>query len=286
MLFVLSYNAFAQIDTTITDDSSPSRPSNGAAMKISVAPFSSAGIEIVPFGSPKFASLLNGMAPSGTVGVVQPLLPFSVIVNNNSQKTILGYTVVWAAVNADGEPYTDFRGLIDYVSLKPVLVPQQASLATILGPLEWLPLAQPSTTDVIKREFDRFESRASVTISLDAVLFQDGTTLGGDRFSTIADMRARIRAEYDLYSSVVARADSGASDAQILTSLQTVSASVPVGVSQRTLGADPYTRRYRVYSARIAGALLQTIERGGTALMINGVRMMLQTKPYPKELLQ
>jgi hypothetical protein len=274
----------AQIDAELDDPSSgPNRfPHLG---QVSITPFNAGGVTVVPSTSPQFGTLLSSVASSPVVATIQPLLPFSVLIKNDGPKAVLGYTVVWAAVNPDRTPYTDFRGMIDYVMLKRLVPPGQLSLATIFGPLDSLFIDQDFST-VMSNQLQTFQSRASLTISIDAVLFDDGTVAGGDIFKTIADMRARIRSEYDLFTAVAAKAAGGVSASDLLSWLQTLSDSMPRGRSKVDLRTDAFSAWYQYYEARLAGTLIKGANNKSVAEMVNYVRTTLLNKAYPQELVK
>jgi hypothetical protein len=243
------------------------------------------GITVVPYTSPRFAEKLSGAASPALSATLQPLLPYSVLIENDSETSVLAYTIVWAAVDHDGMPFTEFRGMIDYVALRRLIPPGKISLATILGPSDSLTLDQQLVTS-ITQEVQAFERRASLTIFLDAVLFDDGTVIGNDTRQTLAEMRARIRAEYDLFSAIVAKADSGVGWPGVLSWVETISDAVPISSYRLDLGNDPFSAWYRYYRARLAGALVRGTKGGSASNTIDTVRSMLRNKPYPEEIIR
>jgi hypothetical protein len=243
------------------------------------------GITVVPYTSPRFAEKLSGAASPALSATLQPLLRYSVLIENDSETSVLGYTLVWAAVDHDGMPFTEFRGMIDYVALRRLIPPGKISLATILGPSDSLSLDQ-QLVNSITREVQAFESRASLTISLDAVLFDDGTVIGNDTHKTLAEMRARIRAEYDLYSAIVAKADSGVGWPELQSWVKAISDAIPISGYRLDLGNDPFSAWYRYYRARLAGALVRGAKDWRASDTINSLRSMLRNKPYPEGLIR
>lgn len=111
---------------------------------ISVAAFNTSGVALVPNGTPDFQLLLGALVPSEILTVIQPILPYSVFIKNESAKSIIAYTLSWATIDNAGEPYTDDRTVCDLISLRPVLLPHSAALATFFGPLNLAAATAPS----------------------------------------------------------------------------------------------------------------------------------------------
>jgi hypothetical protein len=118
-----------------------------------------------------------------------------------------------------------------------------------------------------------------VTISLEAVIFEDGTSFGRDASKSIPRLKALLKSEYVVYRAVVDKAASG-SAADVTSYLRTVAATHPPGSNLR-LGADPFPALYQYYGARTAAVLLNGVTQMGMAQTVSSVRSLLQSKPYP-----
>ena len=108
-------------------------------------------------------------------------------------------------------------------------------------------------------------------------MFDDGSVQGRDTPQSIEQMRARVRAEYDLYVRIARLSES---DAAVTPDLQLVSASVKPG-SKLVFGSNPYSEWYRFYAATSASSLLQLAKVKGVPELLPYVRMTLVTKKYP-----
>jgi hypothetical protein len=128
-----------------------------------------------------------------------PLLPYTVVIRNDSPREIVAYTVVWSVAvrqvyirNVFGssmlQPGAGLTpGLTRVVALAPELATQGS---------KW----SAKQAAVVKRLVQSFSNEACVTISLDAVLFADGTAVGPDTANSISRWKAWIQAEQDVFT--------------------------------------------------------------------------------------
>jgi hypothetical protein len=281
LLCILAVPVMAQtISVSGTDVSQPvvnQMATNSA--NISVAAFNTSGVALVPNGTPDFQLLLGALVPSEILTVIQPILPYSVFIKNESTKSIIAYTLSWATIDNDGEPFTDDRIVCDFISLKPLLSPHSAALATFFGPLNPAAATDPQLRTEISEQAGTFKSKASVTISVEAVMFEDGTTVGVDSSRSVSQIVARLQAERDLYVTTVEKTTSS-SDAETTSWLQAVASAFPPG-SHLNLQGDPYAAWYQFYRSRIASGLINLIGKRDFSVMISYVQAELGRKPYP-----
>ena len=241
-------------------------------LPIAVTDLRESGLRLIRFGTSEFSSLAKTSLPASAVVPLTPLLPFSVFLKNESAQTIIGYTVSWTSNDASGTTYTDYRTVFDAITLKGLVAPNAARLVTILT-------SDPPPSSFVQdiaEESDRLKNQASVSIALEAVMFDDGSVQGRDTSQSIEQMRARVRAEYDLYVRIARLSES---DAAVIPDLQLVSASVKPG-SKLVFGSNPYSEWYRFYAATSASSLLQLAKVKGVPELLSYVRTTLVTKKY------
>ena len=257
---------------TIEDTSDPqpnaaqvSAASGSNSVTVTVNPFADPEVSIVPAtASLPAESSLNASA-------LAPLLPYSVVIRNNSSKSVIAYTVSWISKNTSGKTNSDYRTVCDANSFKGI-APQSEELVTIIGP----PLADnPQLSTDVSQQIEAFQAWDSVTISLDAVMFEDGTTKGSDPSQSLAQIRGRIRAEHDLFVSTLATNSNS-----VITWLQPIRDSVKPG-TMLDLSKDPFGEWYRFYQARIASQLLKIVAEKGASKMLDDVNTAFSTKQYP-----
>src|SRR5207248_8202532 len=106
---------------------------------------------------------------------------------------------------------------------------------------------------------------------------------GKDTSGSVAQIKARVRSEYDLYSSVASGATTGSA---LVSWLQTLSSQVKPGMNLKTLNVDPEIQWYRFYQAKIAASLLQVAgttkdESAIAAAIVAYATSALKVKYYP-----
>jgi hypothetical protein len=262
---------------TITDTSDPqpddlllrSESLVSSPPKVIVSAFSNPEVQIIAPTSTDFQSLMNASAHPSVLGSLQPLLPYSVILRNNSTKSIIAYTVSWSSIDKSGRPNIDYRTVCDAIQLKGLISPSSDSFVTIVGTPPSMGVAE------VAEEEKRFQSQGSITISLEAVMFEDGTTSGSDRSLSILQIKARIQSENDLFKSVLTR-----DSASVKPWLEALSAAVRPG-SRLNLSTDPYPVWYQFYQARIASTLLKRAAAKSIPELIDSVRSEFYSKHYP-----
>ncbi len=244
--------------------------------KVSVADFNASNIIVVPYGPIEFFSLLETVVPRSIQPVIQPLLPYSILVRNGNVKPVMAYTVRWASVDSSGRQDVNTYTLVNLVSLLPVIPPGSASLATILGHVS--DVTNPGITTEIAAAAQSFQNNTSLAISLDAVVFNDGTAIGNDTTDTLALVRGCLKAEYDLYTAVIRKIDAGTSDADMASWLQAIAAPA----ASLSPNLDAYSRKYQSFQSRFARHLIAILGDNGRSAALEYVRSVLLTKPYPR----
>ena len=117
-----------------------------------------------------------------------------------------------------------------------------------------------------------------VTMTLEALIFEDGSSAEGDSTNSVRKIKAMTKAEYDLYKQVLSRAAGTPSD--VRTWLRSLAAQYPPGSNLR-LGTDPFDGWYAYYQLHAAARLLDLAARLRIGGMVKFVRSAIGTKPYP-----
>lgn len=272
------------ISVSGTNGSSPAVTSLSVSrpINISVTNFTSGPLVVLPYDSSDFSSLAASL-PAASRAAIKSLLPYCVFIKNEGQRPLIAYSVGWISTDAAGKTYTDYHTVGDVVRLQPVIRPRTAALATVLGPLDD-PLVASNMVSDIAEQARTFAGRVSLSISLESVVFDDGTSIGADRSKAIPQIKARLKAEYDLYNSILEKA--GNSPAPDVSSwLQALAESVPPG-SHLAFSDDPFPTWYEFYKGRIAAGLMGLSKRKGFPELAAYVRSQLSTKPYPALLIK
>ena len=112
-----------------------------------------------------------------------PILPYTVVIQNKSGREIVAYTIGWRCTGRDGTTLTPVRSVFDF--LGGTSLPQAGPKATQIvsqdmrlegGGEGW----SESDAAAAARLLARFGTQSSIEIGIDAVMFADGTTIGED----------------------------------------------------------------------------------------------------------
>jgi len=132
-----------------------------------------------------------------------PLLPYTVVIQNNTDQEIIAYSVVWNCRDAAGKFTRALRNVSGLHDLTPgtKLVPHSTQIVSLLIDLEAGGTSWDSNTEgMVERHATFFSSRAAVDIALDAVMFADGSTIGADTAHCIPHWKAYMEAEQEVFT--------------------------------------------------------------------------------------
>jgi len=168
---------------------------------ITIASLESEGVVLLPFSSPEFSKALDPARDPA----LDRLLPYAVLIKNGSGRTIIAYSVRWLHTDT-----AERVGLSEATVFDFSIFPSSSSLApgenrvvsTTRGlGYPWLRYAQ------IQGKADNtlamFARQRRIVVSLESVLFEDGTAIGPDSNHWIQRWHARIEADRDIYNRVI-----------------------------------------------------------------------------------
>jgi hypothetical protein len=214
---------------------------------ITFADLSGQGVRLVGASSSSFSQLLQQRVDPETIALLSPILPYAVIVLNDSAQAITALTVQYSLKNPAGKPIT-YRMTLSTLNrareqmLLPgelaLFVPKQKLCAKLRSgsnkmALKNAPLNWPSQ--------NLFDSQTDIQISIDVTIFEDGSAIGIDAGSTVARRNAFLEAGHDIATAVLAR--SGADLKSYLSQLASAQKSPvddPYGFEAESLASRFY----------------------------------------------
>lgn len=217
------------------------------------------GVRIITPADPSFDGIANRYFKSK--GPLD-LKPFSVFIKNSGSQMIVGYSITWALFN-DGKRITS--NTVGYTEPGVLLgneIPSDTVHTTAIEPgkvrcFTWNSQIHPELVgetkpDPIQNILNSELSRATdVTVSLDAVVFDDGTFVGANTTGFIDQMQAMVTAKSDLMREVVEANQSGAVDAAFESIIRT-SQEDDVVFDAKFSNADWYRYFRKMYATEIA----------------------------------
>jgi len=170
-----------------------------------VAP-SLSGITLIKPVDSNFQSLVATFVPASEMPAFAPFLPYSVIVRNSTPRNILGMSVVFRVVNQQGQPFTMAISPANFPTMRrPVLAP---------GKTFFVPVESPGRTDSsvgltasASLGIEQYNSSRSIDISVDSVLFDDGTLAGPDTLNMFDHYSARLLAFKTIAQNIISYKD-------------------------------------------------------------------------------
>jgi hypothetical protein len=179
---------------------------------VSVKDLSEIGISIVGPADPTFSSLLTSNFRGDIRNAAQTLSEVSCFIKNDTEKSIIGYTVRWDMLAADGKVHTRGRNYLapdallgqPLDDLRGVIPPHSVGFVSLAPVNEMSKSPEPpaAVQSHLKEAAERIREGivpfTSVTIVLDNVLLNDGTFAGPDSGNLFAKIKARVEGRRDL----------------------------------------------------------------------------------------
>jgi hypothetical protein len=251
-----------------------------AAETMNIQPIQTSQIKILP-GISAEASALLAKTPNSENGELWPRLrPFSVLLVNSTEKTIIGYAAQWDFTMTDGTKrthsyhYGQPDALLDNGKTK--IDAARRLHSKMIGPFSSqlvYPLAQIALPLQLTRplsasaesELEDFEQLArlstQVAFTLDAVLFEDGTVLGPDKTQFTAAYEASLAGEQQIVKYIVASAKSGISPEDVMTEVEARKAQASKRIAEGQ--ASNSQRVFSVALVAFANEFLSVQEKAG-----------------------
>jgi len=206
-------------------------------MDVRIKDFPERGISLIGPSSPSFAKMAAQVVKTDE-GLVSELFPYSVFLQNTSNRAVVGYRITWECVDKKGETtLQDVSNILSHIFLHGsevernkamagdarVMRPNSTWFISLDRPEERVEGTRPgkmeesiltSQIQLISKEFSK------VTISVDGLFFEDGTFLGADAFFT--EVESLMDARRELLSEVESAHRSGATAEDILSKLERI----------------------------------------------------------------
>jgi hypothetical protein len=220
------------------------------------------------------------------------LLPYTPLIKNDSDKEVIAYSVRWICTDTNGKTGASEANIFNFSTLRPGsnLPPHKSRLVSLI---QGLGMGHPQLTQGrgdAERTVALFQKQRSIVISLEAVVFEDGSTAGRDRNHWIPRWKAYLDAERDAYGHV-----SQSSPAELRTSLEKLAATAfdvarPLFQNEQresihlylaTRHADTYEDCYVLMRGYYAKEFLAKIEENGEESTIQSIKEFIGSKRYP-----
>jgi len=198
------------------------------------------GVNLVTFDSPNFADDVQALLGSETLAKFSPILPQSVILVNDTNRYVWGFSVIYSypsSLSASGNPQQYRRNSTAGFRTGRIraLAPGDRYLITPIpgvwsrfkadGKTYYSPAMTYELGNSIETYIsDHVSSNEEIHLTLDSVIFEDGEIQGPDTIGRLTALNEQLRAENDL----IAKLD-GATQQDRMAYLQTMVGSTVVG---------------------------------------------------------
>lgn len=231
-------------------------------------PLHGEGMTVVDHTSPEFIAGVRKFMDADIESKSSSFLPYSIILINNTGKYVWGFTVVYSYPDKIAPAGTPWRYITSPSSRstdrREMLEPGASMLITpisdVLGSLDAhgskkLRMVWDEGLDRVLKVWDSDWSSGRIEVSVDSVIYEDGTLVGPDGSDRMGQLNARIRADSDLFASVY--------------SLRGDELRKNLSLYPRSGGAlhDEYSRR----AAATAESLLNFLDDRGEAALVDAL---------------
>jgi hypothetical protein len=240
-------------------------------------PLRAEGLEIIDSSYPSFAAEVQKFLDPVAFGKAEPLLPYSLIIVNNTRRYIWSFSVIYTFpewISASGRAWQfQFSPTAPILEHRYMLEPGATFLMTPVSTFVALrdakgnPQQQPYLDEGLERVLQLFiteQSKEKIEASIDSVIFEDGLLAGPDTLNRMNMMNSRFRANSDLLLSIGKL--TGAELRSELEALSVASAEPPAEYSRR--------------KAKAAKGLLELLDRKGEGAVQEAIGVMRGQKEF------
>ncbi len=242
-----------------------------SSQTVSVRDLADYGVTLIGPGSPEFASSLSRTATAEKRSILEPLLPFSVVLVNKSNQTILAHTLRWVCTAPDGRrTYGTYTGAADVMTFTkgPRVPPGSATLVTPISSGDVR--AHPARAQAVQNAERRLRSQKEIVIVLDGVLFEDGRFAGPNETKIRDHHEGQVAASQEIQSTVLTKEKQGEHADAIFAWLKSVGDSnTPMPGGNGTAIAW-----YQHWRSTLAQIVLRMRASSGDAAALGAVRGM------------
>jgi hypothetical protein len=204
------------------------------------------GIILLPPGHPHFEAAVEQALGDKRSDLAKAVKNISVVIRNNSDKTVIGYSLKWQFKAADGkEASKEFRfvqsgALLDGGSAKnppnlpgSILIrPEGQRLVSVFASLGADSPPGPAPHPDVQQRIEQFTAMANqsseVIVVLDCILFEDGTFAGPNESHFLEEFVQSFDVLQEFYQHLARLADTSASESEITAWVKTKMDTLPI----------------------------------------------------------
>lgn len=243
-------------------------------------------IQINTKGLPEYRLNLVSAASSAIENAsdptVQLMWPYTVVLSNNTQRSLVAYSLSWNYVDGAGAVTSDMMRFVQIYQFmdrgrtrasragQSIAPSGKRLISPIFNISPSLPCDLSRLLGIASQLDAKLHKDQAITVTLDAAAFEDGTVVGPDTGNLFTRLSAEINAEQDLYRRIAA----SKSDADLAALIQPMDRPEP---SEKVLGGKAsYQDAYGYFHANAMSELALVHTRAG----MSGIRRLIEAKCY------
>lgn len=286
-LFLIAILLVAVGATAATGVVKGGRSSQRINLQFNTKDIPGSGLNIVTPADPDFDGTVKAQLGE-KMAVIEPLLPFTVLLRNSGDRTVIAYSLKWELIRNDGQTLTQTRS---YTTLWKLMGEEGADRdGNIIRPNSFA-FAAPVNFDLnhlaeddanddpklqeyvndIRSELAAF---TGMTVTLDGVFFDDGTFVGPDTTDYFLKVKKLRDARRDLYLELELTLKQGKPSKQALQRAEDVASEPDVRLSSSATPDDYYKK----YKKEAAAELIRIRKTSGDEKAVERAVKLLSNK--------
>lgn len=181
--------------------------------RVSFDSLSERGMALIPGESPDFEALLSSSIEPDAIGSIRAILPYTVIVRNDTSEWLIAVTVRFELTDRNGRTVWHLMRFMTRQNVRRQMVPPAGAvfmtplpgMNTLLGQGKKLALSSIDLARHLTPLAQLYSGQSRVSITLDSVVFENGELIGPDRGHTLETLNERRRAEEQLAAELSVR---------------------------------------------------------------------------------
>ncbi|MBD0371860.1 MAG: hypothetical protein ICV60_13555 [Pyrinomonadaceae bacterium] len=266
--------------TIITGFTSVNRSKQMPSVQLNIKDLSEHGVVIVPPSDPSYDKLVESLLPGTSRESLSTVKPLSFVVKNMTNKTIVSYSLKWEMVSIDGKTsvrknnYVAPRALMgeDSTGSPQVIKPNTARFFSLVSALEmnqdpenqrgggFVGTMRPTNSirnqndfvasqiETVKSDVTRYKA---ITVSIDGLVFEDGTFVGPDTTGFFDNLKALQDAKRNILEEVQRDIKQKKSADEVFSKLETIANGPKTSLGRAKTATEKYNHYFKRYASEL-----------------------------------
>jgi hypothetical protein len=229
------------------------------------------GISVIPPGDASFLPAVNSLVPQSVMSTIQSMLPYSLVLRNDTSRKIVAACVYFRVVGQNGGAGGNAECYGDFPPRRVLLAPGDAMLAM---PGWSASPRDPAQRHDLSNRASYYAAAQSVSISLDSAIFGTGKLVGPDQLDNFDHYSAKAAARIAVGKAVVGLQGQDAMLQQYL-----VNGASGLRAALRSNASRTYQGEFSVQVAQDAQQLETLLESSGSQAVYSAGHRWVESAP-------